>query len=115
MKALSPIELISIKLGDALFTPLSALLHTIWFAVWLGFGLSINLLTLVVSLEAIYITLFIGLGQNLGARRDKILADKAHEATMHAEAHRTEVAEQQQRLLQEVLSKLDRLAAEQHR
>ena len=73
---LSPVQIVSIKLGDLLFTPLSALLHTIWFIVWFSAGLSINLLTLVVSLEAIYITLFIGLGQNLQTKRDKVAQEQ---------------------------------------
>lgn len=73
---LSPVQVVSVKLGDLLFTPLSALLHTIWFIVWFSAGLSINLLTLVVSLEAIYITLFIGLGQNLQTKRDKVAQEQ---------------------------------------
>jgi hypothetical protein len=59
LEALTPVQTVSVKIGNLLFTPLSALLHTIWFIVWFVAGLSINLLTLVVSLEAIYITLFI--------------------------------------------------------
>ena len=76
LELLSPVEIVSVKLGDLLFTPLSALLHSIWFIVWFAAGLSINLLTLVVSLEAIYITLFIGLGQSLQARRDKVAQEQ---------------------------------------
>jgi len=76
LELLSPVQIVSVKLGDLLFTPLSALLHSIWFAVWFAAGLSINLLTLVVSLEAIYITLFIGLGQNLQAKRDKVAQEQ---------------------------------------
>ena len=71
-EALTPVQTVSVQLGNILFTPVSALLHTIWFVVWFVAGLSINLLTLIVSLEAIYITLFIGLGQSLQARRDKV-------------------------------------------
>ena len=76
IELLSPVEIVSVKLGEILFTPLSALVHTIWFIVWFAAGLSINLLTLVVSLEAIYITLFIGLGQNLQAKRDKVAQEQ---------------------------------------
>jgi hypothetical protein len=76
LELLSPVQVVSVKIGDLLFTPLSALIHTIWFVVWLSAGLSINLLTLVVSLEAIYITLFIGLGQSLEAKRDKVAQEQ---------------------------------------
>src|SRR3954451_7368004 len=76
IELLSPVQIVSVKIGDLLFTPLSALIHSIWFATWLIAGLSINLLTLVVSLEAIYITLFIGLGQSLQAKRDKVAQEQ---------------------------------------
>ena len=76
VQLLSPVEIVSVKLGEILFTPLSALVHTVWFVTWFALGLSINLLTLIVSLEAIYITLFIGLGQNLQARRDKVAQEQ---------------------------------------
>jgi hypothetical protein len=76
IELLSPVQRVSVKASDIIFTPASALLHTVWFAVWLGFGLSINLLTLVVSLEAIYITLFIGLGQTLETKRDKVAQEQ---------------------------------------
>src|SRR3954463_15011623 len=79
LEALSPVQIVSVKLGNVLFTPLSALLHTVWFIAWFALGLDINLLTLIVSLEAIYITLFIGLGQKLQDKRAEVQAqaDKA--------------------------------------
>jgi uncharacterized membrane protein len=76
IELLSPVEIVSVKAADVLFTPLSALVHTVWFVTWFAAGLSINLLTLIVSLEAIYITLFIGLGQNLQTRRDKVAQEQ---------------------------------------
>jgi hypothetical protein len=76
IELLSPVQILSVKAADILFTPASALVHTIWFATWFAAGLSINLLTLVVSLEAIYITLFIGLGQNLQSKRDKVAQEQ---------------------------------------
>jgi len=39
-------------------------IHTIWFAVWLIFRFNIHLLTLIVSLEAIYLCIFILMAQN---------------------------------------------------
>jgi hypothetical protein len=76
IELLSPVEKASITIGDIIFAPLSALLHTAWFTVWILAGLSINLLTMIVSLEAIYITLFIGLGQALQAKRDKVAQEQ---------------------------------------
>jgi uncharacterized membrane protein len=117
LEALTPVQTVSVKLGDLLFTPVSALLHTIWFVAWFALGLDINLLTLIVSLEAIYITLFIGLGQKLQdtrsmiqARADKAEADKA-------EKHREQLAESQSELLRvntELTEQVSRLTEEIH-
>jgi uncharacterized membrane protein len=99
LEALTPVQTVSVKIGNLLFTPLSALLHTIWFIVWFVAGLSINLLTLVVSLEAIYITLFIGLGQKLQDTRAAIHAKAEKAEALKAENHREQLSEQQARLL----------------
>jgi uncharacterized membrane protein len=99
LEALTPVQTVSVKIGNLLFTPLSALLHTIWFIVWFVAGLSINLLTLVVSLEAIYITLFIGLGQKLQDSRAAIHAKAEKAEALKAENHREQLSEQQARLL----------------
>lgn len=48
------------KIIDATFTKTSALLHTLWFGFWFAKSLSVGLLTNVVSLEAIYLAIFIG-------------------------------------------------------
>jgi uncharacterized membrane protein len=117
LEALSPVQAVSVKLGDLLFTPLSALLHTIWFVAWFSFGLSINLLTLVVSLEAIYITLFIGLGQKLQDKRAAVQAKADKVEGERAEAHREQLAESQARLLQvntELTQKVEKLTEEIH-
>jgi uncharacterized membrane protein len=99
LEALSPVQIVSVKLGDLLFTPASALIHTIWFIAWFALGLDINLLTLIVSLEAIYITLFIGLGQKLQDKRAKIQAKADKAEAMKAEGHRQNLAESEDKLL----------------
>jgi uncharacterized membrane protein len=117
LEALTPIQTVSIKLGNVLFTPVSALLHTIWFACWLGFGLDINLLTLIVSLEAIYITLFIGLGQKLQDTRSAIHAKAEKAESERAQAHREHLSRQQSELLQQntdMTRKIEQLTEEIH-
>jgi uncharacterized membrane protein len=99
LEALSPVTTVSVRLGNILFTPASALLHTIWFITWFALGLDINLLTLIVSLEAIYITLFIGLGQKLQDKRSQIEAKADKAEAMKAEQHRAQLAESQNQLL----------------
>jgi uncharacterized membrane protein len=117
LEALTPVQTVSVKLGDMLFTPLSALLHTVWFVLWFSLGLSINLLTLVVSLEAIYITLFIGLGQKLQDKRAAIEAKADKVEAEHAEQHREGLAESQSKLLQlntELTERVEKLTQEIH-
>jgi uncharacterized membrane protein len=117
LEALTPVQTVSVKLGDLLFTPLSALLHTIWFVLWFTLGLSINLLTLVVSLEAIYITLFIGLGQKLQDQRAAVQAKADKVEAERAERHREELAESQSKLLQvntDLTQRVEKLTEEIH-
>jgi uncharacterized membrane protein len=118
LEALTPVQTVSVKIGNLLFTPLSALLHTVWFVVWFAVGLSINLLTLVVSLEAIYITLFIGLGQKLQDTRSAIQAraDKAEAAK--AATHRDQLASSQAALLKQntdLTEQIEKLTEEIHK
>jgi len=117
VEALTPVQTVSIKLGNVLFTPVSALFHTIWFVLWFALGLSINLLTLIVSLEAIYITLFIGLGQKLQDKRAHIqaIADKAE--SLKAAAHRDQLASAQAKLLRQntdLTEQIEKLTEEIH-
>jgi uncharacterized membrane protein len=117
LEALTPVQTVSIQLGNLLFTPVSALLHTIWFAAWFAFGLDINLLTLIVSLEAIYITLFIGLGQKLQDTRSAIHAKAEKAESMKAERHRQQLADAEAKLLQqntEMTEKIETLTEQIH-
>jgi uncharacterized membrane protein len=118
LEALSPVQTVSVKLGDWLFTPVSALVHTIWFIAWFALGLDINLLTLIVSLEAIYITLFIGLGQKLQDKRATIQARADKAEAEKAEAHRQKLAEAQSKLLgvnTDLTEQVSRLTEDIHR
>jgi uncharacterized membrane protein len=117
IEALTPVQTVSVKLGDLLFTPVSALLHTIWFVTWFAAGLSINLLTLVVSLEAIYITLFIGLGQKLQDKRAHIQAIADKKEAEKAARHRDQLAAAQATLLKqntEITEQIEKLTEEIH-
>ena len=86
-------------------------------AAWFAFGLDINLLTLIVSLEAIYITLFIGLGQKLQDTRAAIHAKAEKAESMKAERHRQQLADAQAELLQqntEMTEKIETLTEQIH-
>jgi uncharacterized membrane protein len=52
--------------------------HVVWFAVWIGFrveGYPFGLLTMIVSLEAIFLSTFILISQNRSDERREIVAD----------------------------------------
>lgn len=50
-------------------------LHTIWFSLWFLFRLDINLLTLIVSLEAIILCTIILMSQNRQSEKDRAKAE----------------------------------------
>lgn len=54
---------------------LAVFLHAVWFVVWLVLRLDINLLTLIVSLEAIYGFIFVLMTQNRAGQRDRLRDD----------------------------------------
>jgi uncharacterized membrane protein len=52
-------------------------LHAIWFACWIGFGVEpypFGLLTMVVSLEAIFLTSFVMISQNRADAKREVIA-----------------------------------------
>ena len=59
-------------------------LHTLWFVVWFVLRLDINLLTLIVSLEAIYLSTFIMITQKRQEDKVELFAaqDEAHDAEL---------------------------------
>ena len=54
-------------------------LHIIWFACWIGFGVEAypyGLLTMIVSLEAIFLSTFVMISQNRADAKRQVLADQ---------------------------------------
>jgi len=54
-------------------------LHVIWFACWIGFGVEkypFGLLTMIVSLEAIFLSTFVMISQNRADAKRQVLADE---------------------------------------
>src|SRR5207244_9982171 len=52
--------------------------HIVWFAIWIGFGVEkfpFGLLTMIVSLEAIFLSTFVMISQNRADERRQALAD----------------------------------------
>jgi len=56
--------------------------HVIWFSIWIGLGVErypFGLLTMIVSLEAIFLTSFVMISQNRGEAKRQVLADSEWE------------------------------------
>jgi uncharacterized membrane protein len=54
-------------------------LHVIWFGCWIGFGVEkypFGLLTMIVSLEAIFLSTFVMISQNRADAKRQVLADQ---------------------------------------
>ena len=54
-------------------------LHAIWFACWIGFGVEpypFGLLTMIVSLEAIFLSTFVMISQNRADAKREVLANQ---------------------------------------
>ena len=54
-------------------------LHVIWFACWIGFGVEAypyGLLTMIVSLEAIFLSTFVMISQNRADAKRQVIADQ---------------------------------------
>lgn len=60
-------------------------LHTAWFILWFYFKLDINLLTLIVSLEAIYLSTFVMINQNQQDKKNRLELDHDYEVNRQAE------------------------------
>jgi uncharacterized membrane protein len=75
-------------------------IHVVWFASWIVFRVEdypFGLLTMIVSLEAIFLSTFVMISQNRSASRDQALAEHHYQESQRAET----ILENQRRLLLE--------------
>jgi uncharacterized membrane protein len=67
------------KITDFSGSMLFVYVHVIWFACWIGFGVEdypYGLLTMIVSLEAIFLSTFVLISQNRADARRQVIADE---------------------------------------
>jgi uncharacterized membrane protein len=67
-------------------------LHVIWFSCWIGFGVEsypYGLLTMIVSLEAIFLSTFVMISQNRADAKRQVIADQQWH-TVQEEDHQNE-------------------------
>ncbi|MFL6232894.1 MAG: DUF1003 domain-containing protein [Thermoanaerobaculia bacterium] len=98
------------------------MMHVVFFAVWIGLNVEwpgwrppmfdpfpFGLLTMVVSLEAIILSVFVLLSQNRQASKDRIRGDIEYQVNLKAELEVAQLHEKIDRLHVEALVRLDEL------
>jgi uncharacterized membrane protein len=69
-------------------------LHIIWFACWIGFGVEnypFGLLTMIVSLEAIFLSTFVMISQNRADAKRQVIADEEWRTVQEEDRQNTEL------------------------
>ena len=94
-------------------------LHVVWFALWIGLNMAFEsdpfdpfpfgLLTMVVSLEAIFLSVIVLLSQNRQAAKDRIRSDIEYDVNLKAELEVTHLHEKVEHLHATMLSHLGRI------
>lgn len=97
------------------------LLHVVWFTLWLGLNtihipgipqfdpFPFGFLTLTVSLEAIFLSVFVLLSQNRQAAKDRVRSDIEYDVNLKAELEIAHLHEKVDRLTADVLVRLEEM------
>jgi uncharacterized membrane protein len=78
-------------------------LHIIWFGCWIGFGVEkypFGLLTMIVSLEAIFLSTFVMISQNRADAKRQVIADQQWDTVQEEDTQNKELLD----LSREILS-----------
>jgi uncharacterized membrane protein len=93
-------------------------IHIIWFASWIGFGVEkypFGLLTMIVSLEAIFLSTFVMISQNRADAKRQVIADQQWKTVQEEDRQNKELLDLSKQILQltkEVRSYGDTVQAE---
>ena len=93
--------------------------HTVWFIAWISLNTIIlrqrafdpfpfGLLTMIVSLEAIFLACFVLISQNRQAQKDKVRADIEYEVNIKAELEIAHLHEKTDRLYEKMMARFER-------
>jgi uncharacterized membrane protein len=77
-------------------------LHVIWFACWIGFGVEdypYGLLTMIVSLEAIFLSTFVMISQNRADARRQVIADHQWKTVQEEDQQNVELLDLSKQIL----------------
>jgi len=94
--------------------------HTIWFAIWVSLNTFIlgnrafdpfpfGLLTMIVSLEAIFLACFVLISQNRQAQKDKVRSDIEYEVNIKAELEVAHLHEKTDRIYENMMARFEKL------
>jgi uncharacterized membrane protein len=78
-------------------------LHIIWFASWIGFGVEkypFGLLTMIVSLEAIFLSTFVMISQNRADAKRQVIADEQWKTVQDEDKQNKELLDLSHQILQ---------------
>jgi uncharacterized membrane protein len=78
-------------------------IHIIWFASWIGFGVEkypFGLLTMIVSLEAIFLSTFVMISQNRADAKRQVIADQQWTTVQEEDDQNRELLELSKQILQ---------------
>jgi CRP/FNR family cyclic AMP-dependent transcriptional regulator len=93
-------------------------LHIVWFALWVGLNTSgilpfdrypFGLLTMVVSLEAIFLSCLVLISQNMQVAKDRVRSDVEYEVNIKAELEVAHLHEKTDRIYEDMLERFNRL------
>jgi uncharacterized membrane protein len=76
--------------------------HVIWFACWIGFGVEkypYGLLTMIVSLEAIFLSTFVLISQNRADAKRQTIADQQWKTVQEEDAQNVELLDLSRQIL----------------
>ena len=85
--------------------------HIVWFACWIGFGVEdypYGLLTMIVSLEAIFLSTFVLISQNRADAKRQLIADQQWQTVQDEERQNEELLELSRKILDLLHSRTDR-------
>lgn len=94
--------------------------HTFWFIIWVSLNTVIlgdrafdpfpfGLLTMIVSLEAIFLACFVLISQNRQAEKDKVRADIEYEVNIKAELEIAHLHEKTDRIYENMMARFEKL------
>ena len=92
-------DAITLFAGSMLFV----YLHIVWFGAWITFGVErypFGLLTMIVSLEAIFLSTFVMISQNRADERRQVLADNQWKIVQFEEAQNEQLIDLSRQILE---------------